>query len=63
MKNWVPVALGGMVVLAYALFYMIGTFESEGASSFGIVNTVGLVAVFVGVIVAATVMRRFNVPK
>jgi len=49
--------------LAYALFYLLGTFESQGASTFGIVNTVGLVAVFVGVIAAAVIMRRFNVPQ
>jgi len=62
-KTWVPVALGGMVVLAYALFYLLGTFESQGATSFGLVNMAGLVAVFVGVIAAAVIMRRFNVPQ
>jgi len=63
MKTWVPVALGGMVILAYGLFYLLGTFESQGVSSFGIANMVGLVAVFVGVIGAAVIMRRFNVPQ
>jgi hypothetical protein len=41
----------------------MGTLESQGASSFGIVNMVGLVVVFVGVIAAAVIMRRFNVPQ
>jgi hypothetical protein len=63
MKSWVPVALGGMVILAYGLFYLLGSFESQGVSSFGIVNMVGLVAVFVGVVGAAIIMRRFNVPQ
>jgi hypothetical protein len=62
MKAWVPLALGGVVVLAYAVFYLMGSFEGQEAS-FGLVNSIGLATVFVGVVAAIVIMRRFNVPQ
>ncbi|MDV3244742.1 MAG: hypothetical protein LYZ66_06185 [Nitrososphaerales archaeon] len=58
MRIWVPVAFIAIVVLAYSLFYIMGSLEEQGASSFGIANTVGLVVVTFGVIAAGILLRR-----
>ncbi len=57
-KLWIPVAVGGLIVGAYALFYALSASEPEGASSIGLANSVGLVAVFIGLIAAGLLMRR-----
>lgn len=62
-KYWAAAALGSMVFVAYGLFYLIDTTEAQGATSFGIANTVGLVAVFVGLVAFGLLMRRFSVPR
>lgn len=58
MRLWIPVAIGGMIVAAYAFFYALSATESQGATSFGIANSVGLVGVFVALIAAGLIMRR-----
>lgn len=58
MKLWIPVALGGLIVLAYGFFYALSETETQGAASFGLANSVGLVAVFVGLIAAGIILRR-----
>lgn len=58
MKLWVPVAVGGLIVFSYAIIYEIGLAETQGASSLGIANSIGLAAVFVGLIAAGFIMRR-----
>lgn len=58
MRIWVPIALGGMILVAYALVYAVGVSEAQGATSIGIANAVGLVAVFVGLVAAALILRR-----
>jgi hypothetical protein len=58
MKLWIPVAVGALVVIAYALFYVVSLSEAEGATSIGIANAVGLVAVVVGLIAAGFILRR-----
>lgn len=58
MKLWIPVALGGLIVVAYAMLYAISVSESRGTSSIGIANVVGLVGVFVALIAAGFIMRR-----
>ena len=58
MKLWVPIAAGGLVLLAYAVIYEIGITEAQGASSLGFANSIGLLAVFVGLIAAGFIMRR-----
>lgn len=63
MKLWVPVALGGLIAIAYAFFYELSVAESHGASSFGLANSVGLVAVFVGLIAAGVILRRATPPQ
>jgi len=63
MKLWVPVVMGGLILLAYAFFYVLSATEPEGATSFGLANSVGLVVVLVGVIAAGFVIRRANPPK
>ncbi len=58
MKLWVPVALGSVIVLAYAFFYALSSTESEGATSIGLANTIGLVAVLLGLVAAGLLLRR-----
>ncbi|MDG6951455.1 MAG: hypothetical protein JRN12_06405 [Nitrososphaerota archaeon] len=58
MKIWVPVAVGGLIVIAYALFFAMSAAEPRGATSFGIANSVGLVGVFVALIAAGFIFRR-----
>jgi hypothetical protein len=58
MRIWIPVALGGLILGSYAVFYALSTSESQGAASIGVANTVGLLAVFVGLIAAGLLMRR-----
>ncbi len=63
MKAWIPVVLGGTIILAYAFFYALGVTEPEGTASFTLANSVGLVLVLVGVIAAGLFIRRANPPK
>lgn len=63
MKVWVPVTLGGLIVLAYAFFYTLSVAETQGAAAFGLANSVGLIAVFVGLIAAGVLLRRATPPK
>lgn len=63
MKLWVPVAIGGLIILAYAFFYALSATEPQGATSFSLANSVGLVVVLVGVIAAGFVIRRASPPK
>ena len=58
MKLWVPVALVGIAVLAYAFFYALSATESQGTTSFYLANAVGLVVFVIGVIAAGIVIRR-----
>ncbi len=58
MKLWIPVALGGLIVGAYAFFFVLSSAETQGASSIGLAKSVGLVAVFLGLIVAGLMARR-----
>ena len=58
MKVWIPVAIGGLIVVAYVFFYALSVTESRGATSFGIANSVGLIGVFVALIAAGFVLRR-----
>ena len=58
MKTWIPVALGGLIVGAYAVFYTMSSSEAVGATSIGLANSVGLLVVFIGLIAAGLLMRR-----
>jgi hypothetical protein len=58
MKLWVPLAVGGLIIVAYLVIYEIGITEAQGASSLGFANSIGLLAVFVGLIAAGFIMRR-----
>jgi len=60
---WIPFALGGLIVLAYAFYYALSETEAQGASSFGLANSVGLIAVFVGLIAAGMILRRAAPPR
>lgn len=62
MKLWIPIAFAAVIVLAYVLFFVMSEFETQGASSFGMANTVGLLVVFVGVIAAGVLLRRASPP-
>jgi len=63
MKLWIPIAVGILIVLAYTFFYTLSVTEPQGAVSFDLTNSVGLVVVLVGVIAAGFVIRRANPPK
>jgi ABC-type antimicrobial peptide transport system permease subunit len=58
MKLWVPLAVVSLIIMAYAVIYEIGIEEAQGASSLGFANSIGLLAVFVGLIAAGFVLRR-----
>lgn len=58
LKFWIPVAVGGLIVAAYVFFYALSAAESQGATSFGIANSIGLVGVFVALIAAGFIFRR-----
>ncbi|QQG49246.1 MAG: hypothetical protein HY247_02750 [archaeon] len=61
MKVWIPVALGAVITFAYVFFYFLSTVG--GATSFGLVNSVGLAAVFIGLVAAGLLLRRATPPK
>ena len=63
MKLWVPIALGGLIAIAYAFFYELSLTEAQGVSSFGLTNSVGIIAVFVGLIAAGFILRRGTPPQ
>jgi hypothetical protein len=63
MKLWIPVALGSVIVLTYAIFYVLSSAEVQGATSFGLANSIGLVAVFIGLIAAGLLLRRATPPQ
>jgi uncharacterized membrane protein len=63
MKLWIPVAMGAVIVIAYTFFYTLSVTEPQGATSFDLTNSVGLVVVLVGVIAAGFVIRRASPPK
>jgi hypothetical protein len=63
MKLWIPIVLVGLAVLAYAFYYALGAAESQGASSFDLANSVGLIVVVVGVVAAGFVIRRARPPE
>jgi hypothetical protein len=62
MRLWVPLAVVALIAFAYAFFYFLNSTEAKGASSFGLANTVGLLAVFLGLIAAGIILRRAKPP-
>ncbi|MDG6985751.1 MAG: hypothetical protein JRM73_03290 [Nitrososphaerota archaeon] len=58
MKLWIPVAIAVMALVAYAFFYAISSAETQGASSLGIANAVGLLGVVVALFAAGIIFRR-----
>jgi hypothetical protein len=58
LKLWVPIALAGLFAFAYGFLYFVSSVETQGASSFGLANSVGLAGVFVGLIVAGLLLKR-----
>jgi len=63
MKLWIPVAVGAVIVIAYTFFYTLSVTEPQGATSFDLTNSVGLIVVLAGVLAAGLVIRRANSPK
>jgi len=59
-KLWIPIALAAVIIIAYTFFYTLSVTEPQGASSFDLTNSVGLIVVLVGVIAAGFVIRRAN---
>ena len=55
--------MGALIAIAYAFFYTLSITEPQGAASFNLTNSVGLVVVLVGVIAAGFVIRRASPPK
>jgi hypothetical protein len=58
MKRWIPVALGGVIVLAYTFFYALTSVETQGATSIGVANSIGLVVVLIGLVSAGLLLKR-----
>jgi hypothetical protein len=58
MRRWIPAAVGGLIVIAYAFFYLLSESEAQTASSLGVVNSIGLAAVVIGLIAAGLILRR-----
>ncbi|MDA4125363.1 MAG: hypothetical protein OK438_07975 [Thaumarchaeota archaeon] len=63
MKFWVPLALGSVIIVGYAFFYMISNLGAPGAGTFGLVNSVGLAAVLLGIVAAGVILRRATPPQ
>ena len=63
MKRWIPISVVAVIVLAYVFLYAMSTTETEGATSLGLANSVGLFAVLVGVIAAGLLLRRASPPQ
>ena len=58
MKLWAPLAVIGVVAAAYALFYVLSISQGAGGSSFGLVNSLGLVTVVIGLVAAMLIIKR-----
>lgn len=58
MRLWPILALVAIVLSAYAFFYVLGSLSGQGSTPFGLVNTVGLLAVIIGVAAAFVILRR-----
>lgn len=63
MKLWVPLALGCVVTLAYAFFYVLSSLGAQDAGSFSLANSVGLATVVFGILAAGFVLRRAAPPQ
>jgi hypothetical protein len=63
MKLWVPIALGGLIAIAYFVFNEFSAGGPQGAASFSLANSIGLVAVFVGLVAAGIILRRGAPPR
>lgn len=63
LRRWIPVSLIAAVILAYAIFLVIGTLEQQGASSLSFINLVGFILVILGVIAAGAILRRASPPS
>lgn len=55
-------AFAGVVALAYLLFYALDSMEAQGSSALGLANTVGLLTVAVGIVVAFVILGRTSRP-
>jgi hypothetical protein len=58
MRRWIPAAVGGLIVISYAFFYLLSESEAQTATSLGLVNSIGLAAVVIGLIAAGLILRR-----
>ncbi len=63
MKAGVPVAVAVMALIAFSAIYYITTAGRHGGNELTVVNSVGLVAVFVGVVAAGLILRRASPPQ
>ena len=50
-------------MIVYVFFYTLTLSETQGGSSVGIANTVGLVGVLVALIAAVLIIRRATPPQ
>ena len=57
MKYWILVAVAGMLVATYVFLYIVGSTETSGWSV-GLANSVGLIAVVIGLLAAGILLRR-----
>jgi hypothetical protein len=58
LRLWIPFAVAGLAVIAYAVFYAISAAEPEGAASLGLANIIGLLGVIIALIAAVFIFGR-----
>jgi hypothetical protein len=58
LRLWIPLAVVALVAVAFLYFYALSASETEGATSFGLANVVGLLGVLVALIAAGFIFRR-----
>ena len=62
MKARTPLAVLALLALVCVAFYYISSVKWAGMSNFGLVNSVGLVSVVVGIVAAGIILRRAAPP-
>jgi len=62
LRTWVIAAFVAVVAVAYLLFFVLDSLESQGSGAFGLINAVGLLTVVIGIAVAGVILRRTSRP-
>ena len=63
LKAWVPVSVVIMIGGAYALLYFLTSSGPSAPTSLGVTNSIGLIAVALGLVGAGILLRRGRQPQ